>query len=243
MNLILDKGNSVVKLAVFQGETLIESFTSDEDSLETTIQHLTTQYDAICQGLISSVSENNPQILDYFPGHCKARLLSHDFNFPFENLYQTPKSLGLDRMALVAGALKHYPQNNVLIIDAGTCITYDFVDAQNRYHGGAISPGLRMRYKALHAQTAKLPLLAPSKLTSMIGNTTATSIHTGIISGMIHEIEGTVSSYRSKFPELTVVLTGGDGDFLFKQLKISIFAVSNLLLEGLNQILELNSEK
>lgn len=242
MNLILDIGNSSIKIGIFQSEALIKTLKSHKDDLYQMVQQITNQFDPINRVLISSVSHYDSDIFNQLPDYCKIQRLDYSFKFPFENLYKTPKTLGLDRLALASGAAKQYPHNNVLIIDAGTCMTFDFIDAKSRYYGGAISPGLTMRYKALHHQTAKLPLLNPSSPISMIGDTTESSIHTGVVSGMIHEIEGTVAAYRSKFSDLTVVLTGGDGDFLFKQLKISIFAVSNLLLEGLNHILELNSE-
>ena len=104
----------------------------------------------------------------------------------------------MDRIALVAGAVLKFPNKNVLVIDAGTCITYDFIDANNNYYGGAISPGLKMRYKALHEFTEKLPLLEPISIKTKIGNTTENSIHVGIINGVINEIDSTIEQYRKK---------------------------------------------
>lgn len=243
MNLVIDIGNSTIKLAVFDGNSLIDFFKTIHQNIQKTITDIFEQHPNIKQVLVSSVSDFDTEIFKNLPNQCKVLVLNHTFKFPIDNLYQTPKSLGLDRLALVSGAVKKYPNSNILIIDAGTCITYDFVDSDSKYHGGAISPGLQMRYKALNEQTSKLPLLKPTVPKSFIGHTTDASIHSGIIFGITHEISGVVADYRSKFPELKVVLTGGDHDFLFKQLKISIFAVSNLLLEGLNYILEFNSNK
>jgi type III pantothenate kinase len=161
---------------------------------------------------------------------------------PFKNLYKTPETLGLDRLALASAAVQQYPKTNTLVIDAGTCITYDFVDANAHYFGGAISPGLQMRYNALHKQTAQLPLLQPKRQTSYIGATTEASIHSGVIFGTVQEIQGVVSTYLLDYSDLTVILTGGDANFLCKQFKISIFANSNFLLEGLNFILDFNSD-
>jgi type III pantothenate kinase len=147
----------------------------------------------------------------------------------------------LDRLALAAAATQQCPNTNTLIIDAGTCITYDFVDANAQYLGGAISPGLQMRYNALHNQTAQLPLLQPSDTNSYIGSTTDTSIHSGVVHGIVQEIQGVISTYSSDYSDLTVILTGGDANFLRKQFKISIFANSNFLLEGLNFLLDYNT--
>ena len=241
MNLILDIGNSNIKLALFEGHSLLEFFNNNNNSVAQSMAYVFEKYPSIEQVLISSVSVTSEDIVKFIPKRCKIHVLDHTFLLPFINLYQTPDSLGLDRVALVSGAIKRYPNSNILIIDAGTCITYDFVDDQSQYHGGAISPGLRMRYKALNNQTSRLPFIDPDVPNFFVGNTTNESIHSGITLGIIHEIEGTISKYSSDFPNLNVVLTGGDRDFLFKQLKISIFAVSNLLLEGLNHILELNS--
>jgi type III pantothenate kinase len=162
---------------------------------------------------------------------------------PFQNHYKSPETLGVDRIALVSAAVKNYKEHNVLIIDAGTCITYDFINRENKYLGGAISPGIRLRYQSLNNLTANLPLIKTKMPQNVIGNTTEESIHSGIINGIINEIEGTISRYDEKYKDLTVILTGGDANFLSKRLKSSIFANSNFLLEGLNYILEFNTNK
>jgi type III pantothenate kinase len=138
---------------------------------------------------------------------------------------------------LVAAAVFKFPNTDVLIIDAGTCITYDFVDAEACYHGGAISPGIKMRYKSLHTFTENLPLLEPDNMNQLIGNSTETSIHSGVINGVINEIDSIIGQYRKKNKDLTVVLTGGDVNFLANKLKNGIFANPNFLIEGLNEIL------
>ncbi|MCL4160212.1 UNVERIFIED_CONTAM: hypothetical protein GTU68_064981, partial [Idotea baltica] len=160
---------------------------------------------------------------------------------PFKNLYSTPKTLGIDRIALVCASVEQFPDKNVLIIDAGTCITFDFITNKNHYLGGAISPGIRMRYKSLHKFTANLPLLDTKKPKKSIGNSTANSMHSGVVQGVLFEIDGAIQKYKLKYPDLTVILTGGDTNFLSKQLKSSIFANSNFLLEGLNYLLQYNS--
>ena len=159
---------------------------------------------------------------------------------PFTNNYATPETLGVDRIALITAAANQYPNKNILVIDAGTCVTYDFLNHQNSYLGGAISPGLTIRYEALHNLTAKLPLLKTEDTTFLIGNSTETSIHSGVINGLVNEIDGTIQQYQQEHTDLTVILTGGDTNFLAKRLKSSIFANSNFLLEGLNHLLKIN---
>ena len=155
-------------------------------------------------------------------------------------MYKTPKTLGVDRIALASAAIQKYPKKNVLVIDAGTCITFDFISKDKEYLGGAISPGIQMRYKALHNFTAKLPLLDSGELTSFIGFDTESSIHSGVLNGVCNELDGVINQYSKKFRDLTVVLTGGDTNFLAKQLKSVIFAHPNFVLEGLHTILNYN---
>lgn len=162
--------------------------------------------------------------------------IERDFLFPFINKYSTPDTLGIDRMVLVSGASILYPQKNVLIIDAGTCITYDLITDTNEYYGGAISPGITIRYKSLNNYTAKLPLLEKETPNSYLGNSTKNAIHSGIVNGVLYEIEGFISQYQVNFQDLTIILTGGDADFLAKSLKSTIFANSNFLLESLNAL-------
>jgi type III pantothenate kinase len=168
--------------------------------------------------------------------------LNSETKVPFQNNYKTPKTLGVDRIALVTSSILKFPNKNVLIIDAGTCITYDFINKNNIYLGGAISPGLRLRYQSLNDLTANLPLLEIKRPKKVIGNTTISSIHSGVVLGTIYEIQGVIKVYSEKYSDLTVILTGGDAKMLSKQLKSSIFANSDFLLEGLNYILEFNSK-
>jgi type III pantothenate kinase len=241
MNLIIDIGNTSAKLAVFEQNKLKDLKRSSSSELLTTAQKLLSKFPMLSKVLIVAVTDLPNGLVAELSQHTRVSVLDREFKMPFENSYKTPETLGLDRLALVAAATQQFPKKNTLIVDAGTCITYDFVTAKAQYLGGAISPGLQMRYKALHNYTAKLPLLEPLDLTSYIGTTTAASIHSGVVNGIIQEIQGVISSYSSDYPDLTVILTGGDANFLCKQFKISIFANSNFLLEGLNFLLEYNS--
>ena len=193
------------------------------------------------KAIISSVGKLKKSDVNYIKKYFKVIILDASTKVPFQNLYKSSETLGVDRIALVSASVQKYDKQNVLIIDAGTCITYDFINSENKYFGGAISPGIRIRYQSLNDLTANLPLLETKIPQNLTGNSTAQSIHSGIINGILFEIEGTISKYDKKYKDLTVILTGGDADFLSKQLKSSIFANSIFLLEGLNYILEFNT--
>ena len=135
-----------------------------------------------------------------------------------------------------------FPKKDVLVIDGGSAITYDFLSAENQYIGGSIAPGITMRYKSLHSFTAKLPLLEKTATIAKIGNSTEAAIHSGVIQGVTFEIDGVIHQYKDQYTDLTIILTGGDAHFLRDRLKNDIFANSNFLLEGLNYILELNKD-
>jgi type III pantothenate kinase len=243
MNLIIDVGNTKVKLAVFGNQKLVTKASATHDNFLQKIDKLQKDYLNLKNAVISSVGNISDEDLKQLESRFKLLILNRSTKVPFKNCYETPSTLGVDRIALVSASVNKYPDKNVLIIDAGTCITYDFITAQNEYLGGAISPGIRMRYNALHNLTANLPLLDTKPPKNLIGNSTSESIHSGIINGILKEIDGIVQEYEKKYQDLTVILTGGDTKFLSKQLKSSIFANSNFLLEGLNFILEFNSNE
>ncbi|MGV8814986.1 MAG: type III pantothenate kinase [Gelidibacter sp.] len=241
MNLIIDVGNTLLKIAVFQEDKLLEKMVVEVSAFENTLKKIFKNYPKIDKCMLASVGKLPKQVIIDLQKKHKTLILDASLKFPFYNCYATPNTLGVDRMALVAGAVKQYPNRNVLIIDAGSCITYDFITDQNDYLGGAISPGIRLRYKSLHNFTANLPLLDTEMPKNIIGDRTSEAIHSGVMYGVIKEIDGVINEYKDKYSDLTVILTGGDANFLSKQLKNSIFANSNFLLEGLNFILEYNT--
>ena len=240
MNLIIDIGNTRTKVACFREDDLVwqESLVSFNELSEKKLL-------AIKNVIISSVTDEsqNNLILQKFS---KAIILSEKTNLPIYNLYKTPITLGKDRLANAVGAYRSFPNNNTLIIDAGTCLKFDFVSKNNEYLGGAISPGLRMRFKALHTFTAKLPLIDDYEKTDIIGVDTTTSILSGCVNGFRNEITETIHQYRERFENLKVIITGGDTSELEKMdfsQKNSIFADRWLTLRGLNEILKHNVEK
>ena len=241
MNLIIDVGNSFVKLAIFKGKKLKYKESVKLDNVLEHVKALNKKYASIEKAIISSVGRLEKDDIKAIDKLFDVLVLNFKTKLPFKNLYKTPKTLGVDRIALVCGSVNQFSDKNALIIDAGTCITYDFVTADNEYLGGAISPGLRMRYESLNNLTANLPLLESEKPNNITGNSTDASIHSGVVNGVLMEIDGIIDTYKLKYSDLTVILTGGDAKFLSKQLKSSIFANSNFLLEGLNYILQSNS--
>ncbi|APZ45009.1 pantothenate kinase [Polaribacter reichenbachii] len=242
MNLIIDVGNTRVKVAVFEQDKIVELLVFNKNRIISEVKKILKKYQ-IDDAIMSSVSSISSKKIEKLRELVSITLVSSTITTPFKNLYSTPKTLGVDRIALVFGAVIKYPNKNTLVIDAGTCITFDFVNKEKEYLGGAISPGVEMRYKSLHQLTAKLPLLEKKKPENFIGNSTKESINSGVVNGVIQEIEGVIQQYKKKYLDLTVVLTGGDTNFLSKQLKSSIFANQNFLLEGLNEILIFNKNK
>ncbi len=233
MKLVIDIGNTLVKAAVFEQNTMMELEKFAKEELEKKLLNFFKNFPNIKDLVVSSVG--NSDLLDNLPRQIRVHYLSNDWKFPFSNHYSTPKTLGADRMVLASGAVLQFPKQNRLIIDAGTCITYDFVDSSDCYQGGGISPGLGLRLKALHNYTAKLPLVALDNPEDFVGNSTKESILSGVVQGVVHEIDGFILEYQNRFPNIITIFTGGDAVFLAKRLKNTIFANSNFLLESLNQ--------
>lgn len=234
MLLAVDIGNTRIKAAVFEDTVLAEKFVFDKNDASVEAEKIFQKYPKIAHSILSSVGKEQDNLFLLLKEKTKMFGVNRDFTFPFQNNYSTPATLGIDRMVLASGAVMQFPGRNRLIIDAGTCVTYDFVDSENRYHGGAISPGLRLRYESMHNFTAKLPLLYPEMPDKFIGNSTAASMHSGVVNGLLYELEGFISQYKQQYQDVTIILTGGDADFLAKRLKNTIFANSNFLLESLN---------
>ena len=243
MNLIIDVGNTFVKLAVFNEDNLVYKDVIKASQLLSKVKKIIKDHPLINKAIISSVGKIKDTLIQKIHSNVDLLVLDSSVNLPFKNSYKTPTTLGADRIALVSASTINYQNKNVLVIDAGTCITYDFISAENNYLGGSISPGIGLRYQSLHNLTANLPLLNIKQPKNIIGSNTQESIHSGVVNGVLKEIQGVIQEYKQEYKELTVILTGGDAEFLSKQLKSSIFANSNFLLEGLNHILEFNLSK
>jgi type III pantothenate kinase len=177
-----------------------------------------------------------------FPPEIEVLLLKPETDLPISHRYKTLDTLGADRIAGVVAVHALYPGKNVLLIETGTCITYDLISADGIYQGGGISPGLHMRFMALHTFTHKLPLIEPVSNPALLGDSTETSILSGVVNGLKAEVEGIISLYESNYENLTIILSGGNLDYFDKNLKNNIFAVPNIVLTGLNIILEFNDK-
>lgn len=239
--LIIDFGNTLQKLAVFLGKEIILKETFRKLPPETLAYFINEHgpFDGIIQ---SSVVIHTRELEEILARAGKFILLTDQTPLPVKNSYETPKTLGKDRLAAVAGAHALFPGRNCLVIDAGTCITYDIITKDGEYLGGGISPGIQMRFKALHTFTGKLPLIEPDEFDDLIGKSTRESILSGVYNGITGEMTGIISRYHEHFENLTVLITGGDHQFLYNKLKISIFAAPNLVLQGLNEILDYNDQ-
>jgi len=237
MNLALDLGNSTARLYIYDGNRRIgkEVFQNLsarmlEDFMD---EHL------IHNSIISLVVDDTENLAEMLHQKTFFINLSGFTPLPIENLYDTPETLGADRIANAVAAAALYPGKNVLVIDAGTCIKYDFVNSRNQYLGGSISPGYRMRLEALHRFTGRLPKIEPA-YASGIGTNTKTSILTGVFTGIVHEMNGFISDYSRQFEPIVVIMTGGDGSHFAEELNFPIFAEPDLTGIGLNEILQFN---
>lgn len=241
MNLIVDQGNTRAKLALFDGETLLKSDVCEK--VNTSAIKLFIGEEKLTGVILSTVAKLTTETVNYLQSMTPCFVnLSHTTPLPFKIGYQSPQSLGRDRIAAVAGAYFSYPKRNILVIDAGTAITYDFIDETGNYVGGNIAPGLELRLQSLHHFTDKLPKVDKMGKTFLLGNDTETAIRSGVAQGIIFEIEGYVNHLSKEYANLLIFLTGGDTFYFDKRLKNIIFADEYLVLKGLNRILQYNAK-
>jgi len=238
VNLIIDAGNTLIKYAVFDNFNII-FYDYNSEFTEAHYLIIKKKFPAINQIIFSNVGHHQLKFLNILPDIKIIEFSSHT-PIPIINLYQSPETLGMDRLAAVIGANQLYPKENIMVIDLGSAITYDFINNNSEYLGGNISPGLEMRFKALNNFTSKLPLLTPNENFNPIGKNTNEAILTGVEQGLVFEISSYIDYFSQYFTDLKVLLTGGNCFFFEKILKNHIFVNPNLLLIGLNKILEYN---
>ena len=243
MNLIIDSGNTLHKLAVYHKGEEIYFITSNELSLNL-FEDIYTRHSQIINCIYCSVSKPSEIPASFCKNNNISFIeLNEHTELPFINLYENPEKLGKDRIAVVAGALNKYPEKNCLIIDCGTAITYDIITSDKKYVGGNISPGINLRYKALSHFTNRLPLLNITMEYATPGLNTENAISSGVQEGALHEIDGFINYFKKYYDDLNVLLTGGDASVFDKKLKNTIFVVPKLLRIGLNFILDYNVQK
>ena len=237
MNLVIDAGNTRLKVGIFLEASLKEKKSFDSsDALK-----LFLQKNFFNNLLISSVGMSADEIASWATVSGQKIILTPSLPLPIKNQYSTPETLGVDRIAAVCGALDIFPDRNCLIIDAGTCITYELLDHNANYWGGAISPGIEMRLKAMNTFTARLPLVQIKADADLMGNNTERCLQSGAWNGVIAEVEGIIARYEKKYPELVVILCGGSASLFENRLKPTIFVAPDLVLSGLNRILRHNA--
>ena len=248
MNLTIDQGNTFTKIAVFEQDNCIKEFSISDSDIKGKLNEIFSTY-KIENTILSSVIHTSPETIDLLTSKSKNFIqLNEHTPLPIKNLYKTPATLGKDRIAVAVGANYLKPSTNVLVIDAGTTITYEFINANGEYLGGNISPGMKMRFNSLHTFTKKLPLIEQTENLAnadrwfdLLGNDTKSAILSGVINGIIFEMDGYIDTLKEKYADINVFLTGGDTFFFENTLKNRTFAHKNLLSVGLNRILNYNA--
>ncbi|CAI8367259.1 MAG: Type III pantothenate kinase [Cryomorphaceae bacterium] len=237
MKLIIDIGNTAVKAALFEAKQLITSTVFNDCTLQNILVFIGKQ--TISETIISSVKlvdSDLKQIIQYFDAH----LLNESTLLPITIDYETPSTLGKDRIAALVGASFLFPNQDILVLDAGTCLTIDFINKRKIYKGGRISLGIAMRYKALNQFTSNLPLCEFSDSSMIMGYDTSSSIISGVQQGILAEVREIINIYKMENKDTIIIVTGGDCFFFETELKSSIFAYPFLIMEGLNEILDYN---
>ncbi len=239
--LCVDWGNSFVKLAVFnQSDVILANIKCTEDEVEHQVAILIATH-AIQGAIVSTVSQSSAALEQMLSCQMSFYMtLNSQTSLPIMNAYSSSETLGADRLAMAVGAHSLYPNTNILAIGLGTCITYNFVHKNKAYRGGAISPGLNMRLKAMHEFTNQLPQVSVEGELLLLGYDTETCIRSGAVHGMAAEIDGMIIAYSAQYSDFNAVLTGGDAAFFANKLKSKIFADPDLILKGLNIILKYN---
>ncbi len=240
MNLVIDSGNTLTKAAIFDKGAL--TAIHHIKNIDKTFFDQLLENNQISRTIIASVSQPAEEIEKWIKKTDMDILIaSHKLKFPFTIAYHTPHTLGIDRVAAVAGGAAQFPGENLLIVDAGTAITYEIYSSGATYLGGNIAPGMNMRFKALHQLTSRLPLTSSDSYISEYGRSTSEAIASGVVQGMLNEITGYQQLMNEQFGNFRTIITGGDAEFFAAKLKNPIFVNLNLVLNGLNHILEYNA--
>ncbi|HET9429766.1 MAG TPA: type III pantothenate kinase [Chitinophagaceae bacterium] len=237
--LCFDFGNTRKKMAAFLGDEMEEAIVLKDDS-PASIQMLIEKYRPQ-KSILSSVIEHNPEVETLLEANSKFHRLSHLTKLDFTSPVGKPETIGADRLALAAAAVHYYPTTHNLVIGLGTCVTYNFINKYHEFLGGAISPGMEMRFRAMNTFTAKLPLVKADSNVPLIGYDTDSNLLSGVVIGMAKEIDGFIEAYEEKFGNFNVLLTGGDLVHLASHLKKKIFADPDLIFKGLYAISEVNN--
>ncbi len=241
LKLIADIGNTLHKFHIFNGKNLVSTVLTDKTGDNSILEDILRTHKKPEAAIISSVTGGEISLIKALTGICRVIVMAPGIPVPVTNRYGTPETLGSDRLAAATGGYAMFPDDPVLVIDAGTCIKYEIVES-GVYSGGIIAPGIHMQASALHTFTGKLPLIKPypDSYVPLTGNTTESAMMSGIINSTLASMEGIICRYNELFPGLKIILGGGDMNYFVKRLKYSIFAVPNIVALGLNEILDFN---
>ncbi len=240
VNLVLDIGTTYIKTAIFSNSEILFRESLPEISPEY-LRTITLNFQGIEHSILSSVRKRDTSLLDYLDTNFKVSVeLTEKTPVPVKNLYRSPATLGHDRLAAVVGACSMFPGTSILVIDIGSAVTYDFINSKNEYRGGNISPGMIMRFRALHEFTSNLPFEYPHDNQEFMGSDTPGAIISGVQNGLIFELEGYIRRFSEKEKGLKVLITGGDAEFFAEKISSRVITDPNLTLKGLNRILEYN---
>lgn len=240
VNLCIDWGNTSVKAAIFENDKLQKQFTFSGDAALEKVTSILDLYQP-SKAILCSVVHHSDELSALVKSKVRSFVKIDGYTrTPINNAYLSAESLGPDRLAMVAAAHNLYPDKNNLVISLGTCATYNLVQKNKTFRGGAISPGLRMRLMAMHTFTDKLPEITMEGEVILLGYDTETCMRSGAVFGMVAEIDGMIAEYQRQYPDFNAILTGGDAPFFAGRIKSKIFADPDLLLKGLNLILNYN---
>lgn len=243
MNLAIDIGNTLTKIAVIDSGQIMDTFQCEDISVDYLTENIFSAYPGIKNGIMISTRDKNREVEEFLKDKLR-NFIIFDYNtpVPITNLYETPTTLGSDRLAAAVGAFSIDSEANSLIVDFGTAITIDFVTAKGEFLGGNISPGANTRFRALHQFTRKLPLRELTDETQLLAKNSYSAIESGVINGIVYEIEGYIADLSAEYGDFKIIFTGGDGNFFVKRFKKPIFATRDLVVYGLNKILEYNAQ-
>jgi len=240
--LCIDWGNSLVKIAIIDHtDRIIEKYTVSADETASKLQNEIIPQNKVSGAIVCSVTNKHQEIMPLLQEHiANVILLDHTTRLPIMNAYSSPETLGADRIAMATAAYMLYPDKNNLVTSVGTCITYNFIGKNRAFRGGAISPGLQMRLRAMNEYTAKLPKISLNNDWTLIGYDTESGMRSGAMYGILTEIDGIIETYAAQYADFNAILTGGDAAIFASKLKNKIFADPDILMKGLNQILKYN---
>jgi type III pantothenate kinase len=239
ITLCFDLGNTRAKMAVFENANFKEEVVLTDLEPQTIAQYITHYQPSF--SILSSVIHHPAHVEEILAASTTFHKLDHTSKLPLTTPVGKPETIGADRLALVAAAVHLFPDNHNLVIALGSCITYNFINNRSEFLGGGISPGMKMRFRAMHEHTALLPIIEAAHDFPLVGYDTRTNLLSGVILGISKEIDGIIDAYSEKYGNFNVLLTGGDMPFFVPHLKNRIFADQNLIYKGLYAICEFNN--